>query len=39
VSLASGAAIPVLEALRAAKLDGQKVHLSLVDEDWAFGRL
>jgi hypothetical protein len=33
VSLASGAAIPVLEALRAAKLDGQKVHLSLVDED------
>ncbi|WP_288821606.1 class I SAM-dependent methyltransferase [uncultured Leclercia sp.] len=33
VSLASGAAIPVLEALCAAKLDGQKVHLSLVDDD------
>lgn len=26
-------AIPVLEALRTAKLDGQKVHLSLVDDD------
>lgn len=33
ISLASGAAIPVLEALRMAKLDGQKVHLSLVDDD------
>jgi SAM-dependent methyltransferase len=33
LSLASGAAIPVLEALRTAKLDGQKVHLTLVDND------
>ncbi|MBM3073966.1 class I SAM-dependent methyltransferase [Enterobacter sp. RHBSTW-00994] len=33
ISLASGAAIPVLEALRTAKLDGQNVHLSLVDND------
>jgi hypothetical protein len=33
ISLASGAAIPVLEALRAAKLDGQSVHLTLVDDD------
>lgn len=33
ISLASGAAIPVLEALRNAKLDGQSVHLSLVDKD------
>jgi SAM-dependent methyltransferase len=33
ISLASGAAIPVLEALRTAKLDGQKVHLTLVDND------
>lgn len=33
VSLASGAAIPVLEALRNAHLDGQKVHLTLVDYD------
>ncbi|MGY5369860.1 class I SAM-dependent methyltransferase [Enterobacter oligotrophicus] len=33
VSLASGAAIPVLEALRNATLDGQKVFLSLVDKD------
>ena len=33
VSLASGAAIPVLEALRNAKLDGQQVYLTLVDKD------
>lgn len=33
ISLASGAAIPVLEALRTAKLDGQNVHLTLVDDD------
>ena len=33
VSLASGAAIPVLEALREAKLDGQQVYLTLVDKD------
>ncbi len=33
VSLASGAAVPVLEALRGAQLDGQKVHLTLVDYD------
>lgn len=33
ISLASGAAIPVLEALRSAKLDGQQVFLSLVDND------
>lgn len=33
VSLASGAAIPVLEALREAKLDGQRVYLTLVDKD------
>ena len=30
VSLASGAAIPVLEALRNAKLDGQQVYLTLL---------
>ena len=33
VSLASGAAIPVLEALREAKFDGQQVYLTLVDKD------
>ncbi|AXF62699.1 MULTISPECIES: cyclopropane-fatty-acyl-phospholipid synthase family protein [unclassified Leclercia] len=33
VSLASGASVPVLEALRGANLDGQKVHLTLVDVD------
>ena len=33
IRLARGAAIPVLEALRTAKLDGQNVHLSLVDND------
>lgn len=33
VSLASGAAVPVLEALRNAHLDGEKVHLTLVDYD------
>lgn len=33
ISLASGAAIPVLEALRNAKLDGQQVYLTLVDKD------
>ncbi|WP_449557067.1 class I SAM-dependent methyltransferase [Huaxiibacter chinensis] len=33
ISLASGAAIPVLEALQNAKLDGQRVHLTLVDDD------
>lgn len=33
VSLASGAAIPVLEALREARLDGQQVYLTLVDKD------
>ena len=33
ISLASGAAIPVLEALRTANLDGQNVHLTLVDND------
>ncbi len=33
VSSASGAAIPVLEALREAKLDGQQVYLTLVDKD------
>ncbi|HDR2754805.1 TPA: class I SAM-dependent methyltransferase [Enterobacter asburiae] len=33
VSLACGAAIPVLEALRIARLNGQNVHLSLVDKD------
>src|SRR5690606_35195078 len=32
VRLASGAAIPVLEALREAKLDGQQVYLTLVDK-------
>lgn len=33
VSLASGAAIPVLEALRSAERGGQQVFLSLVDKD------
>lgn len=33
VSLASGAAVPVMEALRNAQLDGQNVHLTLVDYD------
>ena len=32
-SAASGAAIPVLEALREAKFDGQQVYLTLVDKD------